>query len=223
MYEDFWHRRWSRNEIAFHQQQVNPYLQRYVARLQTQGLDAASRRVFVPLCGKTLDMLWLAEQGFSVLGVELSEAAVQAFFAEHQLQPQIRQHKEFISYKAGTVEIWCGDFFQLEAADLSDCGLVYDRAALIALPEAMRQDYVAHLSACLPASCRGLLISLEYPQEQMAGPPFSVSELEVQKLFQPFQWHLELLERPDVSSQHPRFHTHQLDFLHEPVYWLRRS
>lgn len=222
MHEDFWHRRWSRNEIAFHQQQVNPYLQRYITRLKAAGSNAVSGRVFVPLCGKTLDMLWLAELGFSVLGIELSEAAVQAFFAEHQLQSQISQHKGFTSYKAGAVEIWCGDFFQLEAADLSDCSLVYDRAALIALPEAMRQDYVTHLSACLPASCQGLLISLAYPQEQMAGPPFSVLDSEVQELFQALQWRLELLEQPDVSSQYPRFQTHQLDFLHEPVYWLCR-
>lgn len=216
MHEEFWQRRWARNEIAFHQSQINPYLRRYFPTppAETPG------RVLVPLCGKAQDLLWLAEQGWSVLGIELSETAVQAFFAEHGLTPEQRTYREFSCYHSGPLEIWCGNFFALERDDVADCHWLYDRAALIALPEPMRVQYAQHLSAVLPKGCQGLLIGLEYSQERMPGPPFSVAAPEVQALLAE-QWTLTLLEKPEVLADYPRFQEH-LEFLYEPVYQLEK-
>ena len=113
MHEDFWQARWARNEIGFHLREVNPYLQRHWPEL---GLVPGAQ-VLVPLCGKSLDMAWLAEQGYRVLGVELAESAVIAFFAEQELTPQRSiSYGAFRRYRAGAVELLCGDFFALQAS-----------------------------------------------------------------------------------------------------------
>lgn len=215
MHEDFWQARWSRNEIGFHLRQVNPTLCRHLGAL------GGARKLLVPLCGKSLDLRWLAEQGYAVLGVELAERAVQDFFAEQQLQPQVRQEASFRVYQAGSIELWCGDFFALGAEQVAACGGLYDRAALIALPAAMRQRYVEHLGRILPGGCEGLLISLNYPQGQMDGPPFAVADEEVRRLYGA-DWELECLGREDVRQRGWRFMTSDLDFLEESSYRLRR-
>lgn len=219
MHEEFWQRRWARSEIAFHQTAINPYLERYFPQLNPH---ASKGRVLVPLCGKTLDILWLAGQGFSVLGIELSETAVQAFFAEQSLNATISQHGVFTCYQLDAIALWCGDFFALTAEDVADCSLLYDRAALIALPPEMRQAYAEHLSRILPVPCQGLLISLDYPQAQMNGPPFAVPADEVQHLLAA-DWDIRLLESPDVLADYPRFQGHGLSVLNEPVYQLNKK
>ncbi|SEL81036.1 thiopurine S-methyltransferase [Pseudoxanthomonas sp. GM95] len=217
MHPEFWHERWDTNRIGFHQDKVMPLLQKHWPSL---GLPAGSR-VFVPLAGKSLDMAWLVAQGHRVLGVELSQVAVQAFFAEHGLTPQVRETRYGTHYAAGGIELICGDAFGLDADVLADCAGVYDRAALIALPEAMRQRYVAELYACLPAACRGLLITLEYPQAQKDGPPFSVEPDEVRSLFSP-DWDIEDVERRDILSYEPRFAAEGVTRLETAVYRLGR-
>lgn len=217
MDHEFWHARWSSNEIGFHLPQVNPHLLEF---WPTLGLPAGSR-VLVPLCGKTLDMAWLMAQGHRVLGVELSRTAVEAFFAEQRLEYTVAEQGAFRRYRAAGLEIWNGDFFALTAADVGDCQALYDRAALIALPPAMRERYVAHLTAILPAACCGLLIALEYPQEQMAGPPFCVAEAEVRARLAA-GWQLELLKRFDALQHNERFRERGLEELHEVIYRLQR-
>ncbi len=209
----FWHRRWHKAETAFHQTEVNPWLQRYFPPL----LDGPAR-VLVPLCGKSLDMLWLVARGCQVLGVELSEIAVQAFFDEQGLEPEICQQGAFQRYRAGALEIWCGDFFALTAADLAHCTHLYDRAALVALPPEMRRRYAAHL-ALLPAGCRGLLITLDYPQQQMEGPPFAVPEPEIRQLLA--GWAPELLEARVSPAWQARFAAGEP--VCEPVYYLHKT
>jgi len=178
---EFWQARWTRSEIGFHQAEVNPYLQRYWSSLMlTQGA-----RVLVPLCGKSQDMAWLAGQGFQVIGVELAQRAVEDFFAEHKLQPQITEVDALSLYQAGSVAIYCGDFFALNERHLGDCVGLYDRAALIALPEPMRERYVAHSAQVLPSGCQGLLVTLDYDLAKMDGPPFAVTDAEVQRQFSP--------------------------------------
>ncbi len=218
MHEDFWQERWARNEIGFHLREVNPYLQRYWPEL---GL-AAGAQVLVPLCGKSLDMAWLAGQGCRVLGVELAESAVIAFFAEQELTPQIDQFGAFRRYRAGVVELLCGDFFALQAADVAGCAGLYDRAALIALPEGMRERYAAHLTAIVPSACVGLLVTLDYPQAEMDGPPFAVPEALVADLLSAQQWQSELLEQADVLGQNWRFLQRGISRLDERVYRLQR-
>ncbi|MBS7661162.1 thiopurine S-methyltransferase [Pseudomonas lalucatii] len=213
----FWQARWAQGQIGFHQDEVNPYLRRYWPELALRGAG----RVLVPLCGKSLDLLWLAAQGHRVLGVELAQKAVEDFFAEQRLQPQVSQLGPFRVYAAGAVELWCGDFFHLRAEHLLECTAVYDRAALIALPPSMRQRYAAHLGTILAPGSRGLLVSLDYAQEQMDGPPFAVSDAEVQGLFAA-GWRLELLEAGDVLAENDRFRQRGLQWLDERVYRLVR-
>ena len=217
MQPDFWHNRWANQLIGFHQQQVNPYLQQYWPVL---GL-APDARVLVPLCGKSLDMAWLAAQGHGVLGVELSERAVSDFFTEHGLEPQVSQQGEFRVYRSEGIELWCGDFFALTPADAAGCTGLYDRAAIIALPAPMRERYVALLQALLPSPCQGLLITLDYDQAVTEGPPFAVLDDEVQRLFGA-QWQVSSLAVDDVLAQSPRFIKAGAGRLLERAYRLQR-
>lgn len=217
MHGAFWQERWARDQIGFHQDQVNAYLLRHWPRLQ---LPRGSQ-VLVPLCGKSLDLAWLVSQGYAVLGVELAEKAVQAFFAEHDLQPQVSEHGAFRIYSVGTLALWCGDFFALTAEDVAGCQAFYDRAALIALPAAMRERYAAHLHGILPANCQGLLVTLDYDQARMDGPPFSVSDAEVRERFGRV-WQVDELQREDVLAGNWKFIRHDLKALDEATYHLRR-
>jgi thiopurine S-methyltransferase len=209
----FWQERWARNQIGFHLPEVNPYLQRHWAA------SAKGARVLVPLCGKSLDLMWLASQGSRVMGVELSEQAVEAFFSEQNLTPRVTERGAFKVYQADSIEIWCGDFFALDAEALADCTALYDRAALIALPPLMRAQYAEHLNACLRAGCQGLLITLDYDQTQKAGPPFAVTDDEVQVLLGS-QWALEMLEERDILGESWKFTQAGGTRLEERVYRL---
>ena len=218
MDEAFWQRRWARNEIGFHLSEVNPYLLRHWPSLRL----ARGSRVLVPLCGKSLDMAWLAEQGFAVLGVEFSEQAAEDFFVERGLVADVSREGAFKVYRAGSLEIRCGDFFSLSRSDVTDCHGLYDRAALIALPAALRQRYVGHLTSILAPGCQGLLVSLNYEQEQMPGPPFSVSDAEVRQSLSA-HWDIELLEQMDVLEGNWKFLQRGLTRLEENCYRLRRT
>ena len=197
---DFWQQRWRDNRIGFHREGVLPLLEKHWPSL---GLATGSR-VFVPLCGKSLDMAWLAARGHRVLGVELSPIAVEQFFEENGLVPTTHASPLGTHFTAGPIEIICGDAFALDAQTLADCTAVYDRAALIALPQPMRDAYVRDLHARLPAGCRGLLVTLEYPPHEKAGPPFAVDAAEVHQRFGP-RWDVELLERRDILHAEPGF------------------
>ena len=218
MEEAFWQARWAQGQIGFHLQEVNPYLQQHWPSLSI----APGSQVLVPLCGKSLDLAWLAGQGLRVLGVELAERAVEDFFAEQGLQPEVEQQGVLRLYRAAGVEIYCGDFFNVQAEHVAGCTALYDRAALIALPETMRARYVEHLAAILPGNCRGLLVSLEYAQEEMSGPPFSVSQAEIDARLSPY-WQIELLARHDVLNENWRFLQRGLSSLHESIYRLQRG
>ncbi|MEB6592152.1 MULTISPECIES: thiopurine S-methyltransferase [Pseudomonas] len=212
----FWQQRWADNQIGFHQAQVNPYLQRHWPQLQL----ALGSRVLVPLCGKSLDLAWLAGQGYRVLGVELSRRAVEDFFREHGLEAEVRQQGAFEVWRGGDVELWCGDFFALRAEDIGDCAGLYDRAALIALPVQMRAAYMQALSALLPASCRGLVVTLDYDQSLLPGPPFSVGDEEVRRGFA--GWQVDELEAVQVIGESPKFVQAGAASLLERVYRVSR-
>jgi len=217
MESEFWHQRWASNQIGFHEGQVNAYLARHYAHL---GL-APGETVFVPLCGKSVDLRWLADQGARVLGVELSPIAVESFFAEQGLTPRTRKEAAFTVWESGPIRLLCGDYFALAPADLAGVHAVYDRAALIALPPERRADYVAHLDRLLPGARRTLLITLEYLQEQMQGPPFSVAEREVRTLFTSAR--IERLGGQDVLADHPRFRDKGLTRLLECAYRIEHG
>lgn len=177
MEHDFWHKKWSDGKIGFHQAEINLYLQSYWQRMGLEG----DEKVFVPLCGKTSDMLWLREQGHEVLGVELNASACEAFFSENDAESVIVEGGDFTSHSIDGIDVLCGDFFNLTQEQLSGVTAVYDRAALIALPKEMRSKYVDHLQKVLSPAVNILLVTLEFDEE--TGPPFSVSADEVEALF----------------------------------------
>lgn len=217
MDHDFWHQRWQQGRIGFHQQRVTPLLERHWNSI---GVPAGGQ-VFVPLAGKSLDLLWLAARGHRVLGVELSQLAVEQFFADHGLTPTLRESRSGTHYRAGEIELICGDVFTLEADALIECAGVYDRAALIALPPDMRRRYAKDVYSRLPRGCRGLLVTLEYLQHEKDGPPFSVAEEEVRALHGR-DWAIEVLERGDVLASQPNFVAEGVTSLRAAAYRLQR-
>lgn len=170
----FWHNRWQTNQTGWHEHAVNPLLITHFPSLHLPP----GKRVFVPLCGKSLDLGWLLSRGYAVAGAELSELAVTQLFAELGMQPNISEvgtHKHFHEEK---IDIFVGDLFDLSREVLGPVDAVYDRAALVALPEAMRVQYTTHLKA-ITSLAPQLVISYEYDQTVVPGPPFSVTSDEL--------------------------------------------
>lgn len=175
---DFWHHRWNTHQTAFHESTVNPLLASHWDRLSL----APGSRVMVPLCGKTRDIPWLLSRGYRVAGVELSPLAVEQLFADLGVMPEKQPVGGLMHYRAEGIDIFAGDVFALSREMLGPVEAVYDRAALVALPEEMRRRYAAHLSA-ITGQAPQLLICYEYDQSLQDGPPFSVTGEEVAGLY----------------------------------------
>lgn len=213
----FWHNRWEQGDIGWHKTDVNLHLSRHWPRLEL----TAGTRVLVPLCGKSLDLLWLAGEGHKVVGVELSRVAVEQFFAEQGLQPTITAQGPFQRYRVDELEILCGDFYALTAELLGPIDAVYDRASLIAMPPERRPDYAAQITRLMPPGARMLLIGMDYPQGEMAGPPFSVPEVEVHTLYRD-RFEIQTLAVEDIWSENPRYRERGMTRLDEHVLVLHR-
>lgn len=211
----FWIERWQRGEIGFHQRAVNPDLQRHWPALNL----APGGTVFVPLCGKSIDMPWLREQGQRVLGIELASQAVEEFFAVQGLTPTRGERHGMLYLEAQGIGLYCGDFFELPAAALSGVTAVYDRAALVALPPPMRLQYADHLLRVLPENVPILQLTMDYEQSEMQGPPFSVPQEELQELYGG-RYRLQLLSSRDTLANEPRFRERGLRALRERAYLL---
>lgn len=215
MQHDFWHLRWQQNQIGFHNPEVNLHLKTFWPLLKA----APGQRVLVPLCGKSQDLLWLLAQGHSVVGIELSPLAVEAFFNDNGLIPTIRRHKDFRIYEVNDLQIFCGDFFSLHSHDLGKINAVYDRASLVALPPEMRIDYASKMSSLLESGTVTLLVSFDYLQHEMSGPPFSVNRTEIELLYR--NWcEIECLYGEDALSREAHFRQRGLSQLMENVYKL---
>lgn len=174
----FWQEKWERGETGFHEPQANPLLTRHIAALDL----AAGARIFVPLCGMSQDMVWLAGQGYHVTGCELSDIAVHRFFSDLDLTPDIVEAGRLRCFSAGTIRIFAGNIFDLIPDLLGPMDAIYDRAALIALPEDLRWAYAAHLLS-LTGPVPELLVTLDYDQSCLKGPPFSVSEASLRSYY----------------------------------------
>lgn len=173
----FWESRWTEGKIGFHEGRPNTYLERHHDRL------GSSPRVLVPMCGKTEDIAFLASRGHEVIGVELIESAVQTFFAEHGILPAVAQRGKLVGYAAPPITIYAGDIFDATLDVIGSIDGIYDRAALVALPEDVRRRYVDHLRGLAGKGKRVLIVTFEYDQSKMAGPPFSVEEAELRMLY----------------------------------------
>lgn len=211
----FWLNRWQENLIAFHQGRVNVALREHFDALS----PGAGARVLVPLCGKAVDMMWLRGRGCRVRGVELSPVAVADFFREQGLVPEAREDGAFRVLAGQEVTLLCGDFFDLDARLAGDPDWVYDRAALVALPPALRPRYGAHLLAVIPAAARMLLLTLEYPEGDIEGPPFSIGEDEVRALYEP-QREVRLLSSRDILDEEPGLRERGVTALMERAYLI---
>jgi thiopurine S-methyltransferase len=218
MEPEFWTKRWQEGEIGFHRPEVHDYLARHwhVLKLEPES------EIFVPLCGKATDMVWLAEQGHRIIGVELSPVAVDAFFAEQELQPTTRVSGPFMIKEAGPYTIWCGDIFTLPASVTRDVAAVYDRAALVAFPPDMQPAYAAKLAQLTPSGVPTVLVGLAYRQGEISGPPFSTPLPQVAMLFGPTHT-LAIVEARDGLEQSQNLKSRGVTWLEESLYILRRK
>jgi thiopurine S-methyltransferase len=214
---EFWHERWRMGQTGFHQSAIDRNLRRYWPDLGV----AINSPVFVPLCGKSLDLLWLCEQGYSVTGVELSTVALESFCTEHGIPAKRRIGDDFDVYEAPKLQLFRADFFALTPQLLGPIPAVYDRAALISWAPELRATYVEHINSLTSPRTQTLLVTLEYPQEQMKGPPFSVDADEVERLYA--QHHeIQALSRQDILANEPRLRSRGLTQLREVCYRLIR-
>lgn len=198
MEHSFWHSKWQKNEIGFHEPKGNALLAKYAKVLLAQG-QQAPHRIFVPLCGKTKDIGWLLSQGAQVIGAELSEVAIQQLFEELGVAPEITSTSKGKVYAKDSLTVFVGDIFKLDKDDIGSITGVYDRAALVALPDTMRAQYAEHL-AKITSRAQQLIISFEYDQSAMAGPPFSVNEETVDALYSE-RYHIDRLERSELIGK----------------------
>ena len=194
MNSSFWHQRWEKNEIGFHEGKPNPFLVKHFHELSV----AKGRRIFVPLCGKTLDISWLLSRGYRMAGAELSQLAIEQLFMELGMQPEVTTVGKVEQWSANNLDIFVGDIFAVSEKMLSPIDAVYDRAALVAFPEDMRKRYTAHLTEVTKKSPQ-LLICYEYDQSLMDGPPFSVSNEEVHRHYAT-AYDLTLLSSTEVAG-----------------------
>jgi thiopurine S-methyltransferase len=214
---DFWLNRWRTAQIGFHQAAVDPHLKAYWPRLAVP----AHSQVFVPLCGKSLDLMWLRTSGHAVTGVELSAVALESFVMEQGIPARRRVLEGFDLYEAEGFRLFCGDYFNLTPALLDSVSAVYDRAALISwIPEA-RESYVKHLTSLTSPGTQTLLIAVEFPQDQMSGPPFPVTRDAIESLYANHH-SIEELGREEILELEPRLKARGLTELREVCYRLTR-
>ena len=183
MEHSFWHARWRQGRIGFHAATTNPYL---AAHWNDLDLPSGSR-VLVPLCGKSLDMLYLRAAGHEVVGAELSPMACEAFFVENQLSYHTAVRGSFMAFEgtgdAAGVTLLCGDFNLMHQEEVGQFDAFFDRASVIALPPQMRDRHVATISRLVRPGGRGLVNTLTYPEAEHGGPPFAIGPAEVQARF----------------------------------------
>ncbi len=210
-----WTSRWSEGRIGFHQSSPSGFLERFADRAWGA---AGPARALVPLSGKSLDMVFLAERGAEVVGVEYVEQAVHEFFAERGLEPDVAAGPP-MRFAAAPYELLVADFFAVGVDDVGPVDAVFDRAALVALDRPTRARYAAHLRALMPVGSRGLLITFDYEQSQMEGPPFAVAPEEVEELFAD-GFEIEQLEERELVDQ--RFRDRGLTSMREIAFALTR-
>ena len=217
MQPDFWLDRWRTAQIGFHQAAADRHLKAYWPRLKLP----ADSPVFVPLCGKSLDLMWLRTLGHAVTGVELSPLALESFVMEHGIPATQRVLPNFDVFEADGFRLFCGDYFKLTPALLGSVSAVYDRAALISWEPAEREAYVKHLTSLTSAGTQTLLIAVEFPPEQMKGPPFSVTRDTIEDLYAG-RHSIEELARHEILELEPRLKARGLTELREVCYRMTR-
>jgi len=219
MEHTFWHNKWEINQVGFHLDYVHPLLKRNLELFQVNGVLKNPGKIFIPLCGKTLDIEFLLSQGCEVTAVELSEIAVKEVFNQLKIVPVISSWLGGEVYQYENLTIFVGDYFSLTQKEIGSISFVYDRAALIALPEKMRLEYAQHM-AKITQYAPQLLITLDYDQNIAGGPPFAVSSQEVEALYGGI-YPIQLLEEADIIEEEPRFKAKGLTSFFQRAYKLK--
>ena len=228
MEKDFWLQRWQNEETGFHQESLNPYLGHFYGEKGPALEKRQALKVFVPLCGKSLDMLWLAQNGYEILGIECSEIAVKDFFEDHGLEYHVIEGIPFTRYISEAsegqrrIELLLGDFFDLSVSDLEGVTDIYDRASMIALPKDMRLQYSEAMSRLQASGIRALLVTLTYPHGEMDGPPFSITEEEINEYYGE-NFKIDKLLAKNIITEEPSFLKRGVTELVETAYKLTRK
>ena len=194
MDSEFWHDKWKKSQLGFHQEQVHSFLLKHWSQFNL----AKGSRIFVPLCGKTHDIGWFLAQGYRVVGIELSRLAVEALFDSLELEYKINEVGDLLHFQASNIDIYVGNIFCLTSSVLGDVDAIYDRAALVALPSLMRSTYAEHLVA-LSHTAPQFLICFDYDQSQLSGPPFSTPQHEIQNHYAA-AYQLDLIDKIEVEG-----------------------
>lgn len=212
----YWKNRWQQNKTGWHRQEVYPQLPRFWSRLDLPK----EARVLVPLCGKSHDIDWLAEQGFQLIGVDASGKALKHImerFPESFLRTESHGYTVF---RSDTMELWQGDFLNFPKAAINPIAAVYDKASIVALPPAMRKKYAGKLLELSGKHTQIFLQSFEYDQHEMNGPPFSVSEREIKNLLGA-SFDIMLLHKQSRFEEVEKFHRRGLSsYFMEKIYHL---
>jgi thiopurine S-methyltransferase len=211
---DYWQNKWQADDIGFHKGEANPTLLRFFPDLELEVGD----QVFVPLCGKSLDMKWLLDQGYDVVGVELSEIAIKTFFEEHDLVYDSYDFPGYVVYEGDHIKLLQGDIFNLDLDATGECQGFYDRAALIALPPQLRQKYVDRVCAVLEPGAKGIVSSVDYTSPEEVGPPFNITVDQFQKLYKKFD--MDLVGENLKATAPKKLIAKGIETVHEYVYQI---
>ena len=207
-----WLKRWDENRIGFHQSNINPYLQKYF-----DVFSSSENNIFVPLCGKSLDMIWLSSKAKKIIGVEIAHKAIDGFMKENNLVANMEQKEKLTLYKINNIDFFVGDFFDLKE-ELPTQIDIFDSASLVAFNKQAREKYSKRIIQIL--NNKMLLITLEYSEKEKQGPPFNVSEDEVYKLYGN-DCNIKLLETLNLKDTKDRLNT--LSYAYEKIYLIEKK
>jgi thiopurine S-methyltransferase len=209
----YWRKRWDEGKIGFHRNETNPLLVDFYDRF----IDENSRRVYLPLCGKSEDLNWLRNKGLEVHGCDVSSLAFEAFFKENGLEYESSDHE----FRSGNICLHEGDFFALAAEQIGQFDAIYDRAAMVAIEHNRHDDYAKRLLELLEPHGRILLIGFDYDPLEMAGPPFSLSEQNIKTAFHGAK--IEQLAETDIWAKETRFQARGLTWLTESAWLIQKT
>lgn len=213
MEAQFWKKAWDEGRIGFHRGEFHPELLKYFPLLEAKG----EQSILVPLCGKTLDITWLSHQELYVTGLELCQKAVLEYFKDHAIE---NYEVEENTYTHQNITLEVGDFFNHNRESGYD--FIYDRAAIVALPPEMRTRYAKKCLELLRPQGKSLLIAFEYDQSKIDGPPFNVSEEEINSLFGK-EAKVELLDTQSEKPKNPKFQEAGLERFTQKVYLITKN
>ncbi len=209
---EFWDNCWQRPSQPFHVESAHPLLSKYL------HLFKKDRRVLLPLSGKSLDPIFLAENGLFSTSIEFNPTAVESFIADTQLKPIEKQTNKFEHFDFGKFEIWLADFFNLSSKVIGKFSQVFDRAALVALPDDLRNRYTQHLISLLESDAVIYMVTMDYKTAEMDGPPFYINLKALQEYFPNSS--IKELDRVSLLNNHPRWKELELSYLDEVLYQI---